>query len=385
MEHSVKGLVLLALIASTATAQRVRDSAGVRIVENGPRLTAPVAFQLGDKPSFEFGGLKDNPADELDTRNSYLKGARLSDDRMVLIDKTRVRFFDPSGKLLNTVGRQGDGPGEYTQATDVCVTRGDTILVGQTRKPVTKLSPTGDLVNTIVLPTNAYVEDQFCLDDGSFVVMQRVSGAYTDPSTTHRFARIGPAGDSTTIAEWQLPRLDMLVYVRNVKAARGGHLYLAQGQSFDIRAYDRSGKLTSIIRTSDPLVPITNDDKEKLPLMAVRGGSSPAEVKDARKRAIDASNTKYWPTFGGMLVDDAGRIWVEDWATGGGGDPIRPSYWTAFDSTGKLLGRLLIPAARSRESRQHVVGFGRDEVFIYHLDDDGAVHFTAYPVRAIRR
>jgi streptogramin lyase len=132
-------------------------------------------------------------------------------------------------------------------------------------------------------------------------------------------------------------------------------------------------------------VPITNDDKEKLPLMAVRGGSSPAEVKDARKRAIDASNTKYWPTFGGMLVDDAGRIWVEDWATGGGGDPTRPSYWTAFDSTGKLLGRLLIPAAASRESRQHVVGFGRDEVFIYHLDDDGAVHFTAYPIRPIGR
>src|SRR4051794_27569750 len=128
------GFLLAAWTASIATAQpaRVRDSVGVRIIENGPRLTAPIAFQLGDKPSFDVGGLQQDPADEFDTHNYYLQAARLSDGHVVVIDKSRVHFFDATGKRLRLVGRSGEGPGEYMQATDICVSRGDTILIGQT-------------------------------------------------------------------------------------------------------------------------------------------------------------------------------------------------------------------------------------------------------------
>jgi hypothetical protein len=38
-----------------------------------------------------------------------------------------------------------------------------------------------------------------------------------------------------------------------------------------------------------------------------------------------------------------------------------------------------------REARRFVVSFGRDEVFIRHLDDEGAVHYTAYPILPVRR
>ena len=57
----MKGVVALtvsALLAHIASAQapRIRDSAAVRIVENGARLTAPVVFRLDAKPTFHFGG-----------------------------------------------------------------------------------------------------------------------------------------------------------------------------------------------------------------------------------------------------------------------------------------------------------------------------------------
>src|SRR6185503_18847722 len=97
---------------ATAQTPRSRDGEGVRIVENGSRLTAPIAFRLGDRPSFDVGGLQQDPADEFDTHNYYLHGVRLSDGRVAVLDKSRVHFFDATGKRLKIVGRAGEGPGE---------------------------------------------------------------------------------------------------------------------------------------------------------------------------------------------------------------------------------------------------------------------------------
>src|SRR3954469_12534202 len=96
------GFLLAAWTASIATAQpaRVRDSVGVRIIENGPRLTAPIAFQLGDKPSFDVGGLQQDPADELTSRNGYPRAIRLSNGSVAVLDRTRVIFYDASGKRI---------------------------------------------------------------------------------------------------------------------------------------------------------------------------------------------------------------------------------------------------------------------------------------------
>lgn len=84
-----------------------------------------------------------------------------------------------------------------------------------------------------------------------------------------------------------------------------------------------------------------------------------------------------------MFVDLDGRLWVEDWRSDGQtiAGLTKPSGWTAFDSTGRMLGRLIIPGSASVELRRFVVGFGKDEVIFNRLDDDGALHYTAYRSR----
>jgi hypothetical protein len=376
--------VTLGALASIATAQTpgTRDSEGPRIIDNGPRLTAPIAFQLGPKPSFDVGGLQQDPADEFDTRNAYLRGVRLSDGSVVVIDKSRVLFFDAAGKRRRVVGRAGDGPGEYVQATDICVTRGDTILIGQTRRPVTKLTKTGDFVTTIPLVPNTYPEGQFCFDDGSFATLHRMAGAPAG-ARQQQFDRVSPSGAVTPLAQWELTPFDMLILAEDHKAVHGDRLYLATAQTFDIQVYDRDGKFISVIRTNDPLVPISRAEKEKLPVGAFRAGSTPAEIEAQRQKSINASATKYWPTNANIVIGADGRIWVAEWQPGF--DPLRATPWAAFDSTGRLLGRLEIPGWPSRERRQQVVGFGKNEVFMNRLDEDGAFHFTIYPLVPARR
>jgi hypothetical protein len=92
----------LVVLTATATAQeaRSRDSAGVRIIENPARKDAPVRFRLGDKPLFEVGGIESNPDEEFDHKQGYLRGVRLSDGGLAVMDVSRVHYFDENGKRV---------------------------------------------------------------------------------------------------------------------------------------------------------------------------------------------------------------------------------------------------------------------------------------------
>lgn len=377
-------LALAGLLAADSTAQapRIRDSAGVRIIENGPRLSAPTAFQLGDKASFDVGGLQNDPRDELSPRNSYMGARRLSNGNVVVLDLVRVVFYDAAGKRIKAFGRQGRGPGEFVAAAGICETRGDTVHITQESLGITKLTTAGEFISTAA-PPEGYLRREPCFEDGTYFAMTR-TGRSRDGASRYRFLRAGPKGVINTITEETQPPNDALVQTSEQYVAHGNRLYLATTDRFEIRAFDPAGKLKEVIRTSDPLVPMTADDKARMPL-TVAGGRRGVRLnlEAEKKRAVAASKIKYWPTLGRMLVDADNRIWVQDWMPRE--DPTWPQGWTAFDSSGRLLGRLMIPGAKSRELRHHPVHFGKNEVFLYRIDADGAAHYTAYPIIPITR
>lgn len=382
---AVVALALSAGIAAEPSAQtpRIRDSAGVRIIENGPRLTAPGAFQLADKPSFDVGGLQDDPGAELSPRNFYMGAVRLANGNVVVLDLVRVVFYDATGKRIKAFGRRGRGPGEFEGAAGICATRGDTVFVTQERGTMTRLTGNGELISTSAPPQGLSVARQSCFNDGTYLVQTR-TGRGTDGASRYRFLRAGAQGVINAITEETHPPIDALVTAYQQQVARGSRLYLGTTDRFEIRAFDPSGNLKEIIRTSDPLVPMTADDKARMPLTMAGGRRGVRlNLEDLRKRAIASSKIKYWPTLGKMLVDADNRIWVQDWMPAE--DPTWPQGWTGFDSSGALVGRLMIPGAKSRDVRHHVVHFGKNEVFLYRIDDDGAAHYTAYPIIPIER
>ena len=108
----------------------VRDSAGIRIVENeGASWTSDQAWHLSPEPIAEIGRL-DEPAHQL----SRVVGAtRLADGRIVVGDRGsgELRFFDRFGQHLATAGGKGEGPGEFSSMLDVTRMAGDTLIVGK--------------------------------------------------------------------------------------------------------------------------------------------------------------------------------------------------------------------------------------------------------------
>lgn len=102
--------------SSRAAAPVERDSAGVRFVESGaPRVAeagGATAFALDAEPRLSIGVEEGEEAYQLHRVSDAL---RLADGRIAISNSgsNEIRVFDAAGSYLKSVGRKGEGPGEF--------------------------------------------------------------------------------------------------------------------------------------------------------------------------------------------------------------------------------------------------------------------------------
>ena len=107
------------------------DSAGVEIVTSDPSLS-DATCTLGDEPIFRVGNDESNEA----TWFSTIRGmGRLSDGSVAVLDRSsaEIRIFDRDGRHVRSMGRRGEGPGEFRSAWKLWVLPGDTLWAGDYR------------------------------------------------------------------------------------------------------------------------------------------------------------------------------------------------------------------------------------------------------------
>ena len=106
----------------------VADSAGVRIVTSDP-AGWDATCSISEEPVLVIGA---NEEDEDQWFSSIRGMGRLSDGSVVAIDRSsaEVRIYDETGRHLRSMGRYGEGPGEFSNPFILWITAGDTLWVG---------------------------------------------------------------------------------------------------------------------------------------------------------------------------------------------------------------------------------------------------------------
>ncbi len=103
----------------------VRDSAGVRLVEQGGFDILPRILATPD-PVYRLGW------DETETTFTFISAGRLlSDGSAVVFDvgERALHRISADGSAATRVGRAGEGPGEFESAASINVMAGDTLVV----------------------------------------------------------------------------------------------------------------------------------------------------------------------------------------------------------------------------------------------------------------
>jgi hypothetical protein len=141
------GFMFVLGVSAAATAQVTRDRAGIRIIDNSKPVWAPGhEWRISEKPILVLGD-----GNATDDRLGRIVGVtRLSDGRVVVADQStlQLKFFDTSGRRLQTVGGKGQGVDQFRDFRAASRLAGDSIVVEAPEK-ASVFAPSGSFVRSI--------------------------------------------------------------------------------------------------------------------------------------------------------------------------------------------------------------------------------------------
>jgi 6-bladed beta-propeller len=377
---------------SDTPAFEVLDSAGVEIVTVHRSLWKDgQAWTVSTSPMLEIGQMDADPAYEL----SRVRGVvRLSDGRIVVGEAgaSELRYFDAHGEYIRTVGRKGEGPGEFSSLFGIYAL-GDTVFAYDYRlSRVTLFGAEGDYLEDVTLgresgrPLALYpFRDGFLGVTWSFPEGLNEDFTYSRrPSVFRVFGGDGVPGDALD----ELPGEEMVIKAQTdgastttltVRPLMGHSLHQAMvgatfvagtTDRFEVRVYDEMGRLARLIRAPSRDVPVTHEEWEAV----IAEELHDAETASWRSSVLEIAELRpapdIRPAYGRFVADREGYVWLAPYRPASG----QPVPWLVVEVDGTIMGDVELPEGFTplEIGTEYVIGVVRDDfdvpyVRMYHL------------------
>jgi hypothetical protein len=371
----------------------VRDSAGIKVIENeSPAWRPEEEWRLGDVPLREFGA-----ADSLlGIRNAI----RLYDGRIIVSHNSanEIRIYSPTGQLVSRFGRAGSGPGEFQEIWRLLLFGAqDSLLVSDgAQRRVTVFDLQGKYVRGFLpgpLPNKLAARVDGAFADGSLLVSSvrpptlDIRGLVRPIRSLWRYSPQGrPVAQLATFpgqetffqetpfgVDMRRPYFGQTSFYQAWK----NRLYWGVTDRFEINVQSQDGALLSVVRIQQPSRSVTAADVNELIRRHV-DTLSPSLREPVRRVLSRMPVGGKFPAFGWPVwsdhygsdldVDDEGNIWVVQYF-----EPNAPrNARTILDANGRWLGTVRLPP---RFTPLHL---GADVVLGKWLDSMDVEHLQLY-------
>ena len=328
------------------------DSAGVEIVTSDPSRS-DATCTLGDEPIFRVGN---DESDEAQWFSTIRGVGRLSDGSVAVIDRAsaEIRIFDAAGRHVRSMGRHGEGPGEFRSAWKLWVLPGDTLWAGDYRPwrynvftsdgewvRAVEMEPIygnpsrmgGVLDNAVSINTvwKRAAPWDFKTPDTVVVEVHGPDGERLETLAPILHTTYGPEG------------MYQLFAASAVVEAGGTTIALARTSEAEVRLLDDELRLRRILRWSDSDRNVTGADVQawRDDYIESRGGRSSPNWSSIDDVVVsdDVPAADVFPAFSYVEIGRDGRVWV-------------------------------LPYPRPRAEAPRWMGFAADSRFLCHLEHD---------------
>lgn len=343
----------------------VRDSSGIRIVEN-PDVALP-RWTLSPQPVLSIGTLDGSEAETLFQVNDV---ERLSDGSWLVSNggTQEVRVFDASGAYLRSIGGRGGGPGEFVSLSRIYVLPGDSLALYDSRqRRVTVFDPAGERVRDFGF--DPLPQGQVSLfgrvASGAWGV-RRNGGSYSAGGTGRGRAERSTdwhaiaGADGTTPDEFvELPdseswvvQGDGFVSLRSIPFAPangmesvGDRFVGGVTENAELRFWDADGIEVERWRVLSEPRPVTDEDwyavrdRELADLDAETEGLPNGWRKAAEEFWQQVERPEVWPEWSLIQGSSDGEIWLSDYRV----VASQALAWRVFDGSETLVREVETP------------------------------------------
>ncbi len=353
-------LVVGSLLLRQGAAQvRTVDTERPEITYPAVDLSRPVGLRLGSAPSVtitETSGCVFNRVRAIVIQQQgSLVAANSGNDELCV--------FDRRGRLIQRKGRRGEGPGEYQAIFGLMALPGDSLLVfdGRLRR-LSVLDAEGEFVRSILLkpPDDKLgsVARVAVAGDGSILVgyseFIRGQPSPTAVQITMQLFRYDSEGklrdrlgrfllsehfiqqapqNMGGVAYWDR------AFGRQMWLAPVGRGFLAgDGADFRIRQYAADGAVDLVHRFDQAVRAVSQADiaaYKRLQLHDLQGD----RLRLVERLVSEMPYPSTYPTFGALLSDSAGRIWMRSYPQPG----EKAEHWIVLDPSTRQSSLLLTP------------------------------------------
>lgn len=357
----------------------VSDSSGVRITVSPDR--DDIYAEVDSVPSVDLGR-----ADVDGPEQFYnVQGIHVDDARNIWVanrGSNELRMFHPDGSHWKTVGRPGDGPGEFRQIRLLGGYRDGRIALWDDGNPrLTLVTDDGELDSLVTVTSGATVpRADAVIDDDALLVRfpQVIAAGSIAPGTaladTFALFRYDvESNNATRLASVSGPvwiwtgrfQVPVPFTIKAAVAVDGtGALHIADGPIFRIRLIEDGTVKESYGVDREPR-PVTDSDR------AAYRSLIEANLTDSTTATAYLSGLRHGalpsrlPAYSQLLIDSDGRTWALIYSA----DPLAGGSWDVYDPDRHYLGTVTTPPGLivSAIAGQSIAGIWRDEFGVEHV------------------
>jgi hypothetical protein len=293
-------------------------------------------------------------------------------------DAGHVKVLSPDGTLLDSLGRKGEGPGEFQRLTQLAVARDDSLyVIDSQRRRVSVFAPSGQLARDLSVDPGqmGFPRGLMVPEKRSGLVLQHATFALSGEAErgTYVIRRLRPDGSvaDTLVTKRRSPshqaqREDVkllipIPFMPSLHAALGpnNRVHVARGDSLAVVSYALDGEPRREVSTPFEPVPVTDEDKDRVL----------KNYSDERPMPQDKI-PEMKPAFTDFLVDDEGRYWFGRPTV----NPDSTDWWVAWPDEQRVVTTTL-----PSEVQLHEIVNGR--AYGQTTTDTGAPALVRYQIR----
>lgn len=308
------GLTVIALAVFAGDQTAPAGWKGTIAVENGVKIVRNPAEPLYGEFSFDLQQDLSIGGDPTKEDYYFPRGAVLSVDaagNLYVRDmgNRRVMMYDPSGKFVRQIGRQGQGPGEYVYPSDVFFGPDGNPIVQSTRELV-YFGKDGAFIKKV--PLKAFVSPAILGPEKSLI--GRVQPGPGPGGPKHKLLQLGPDGEVLrTVAEYRGEFKEsqvaiLLHHYSNILALASlspdKFIYGFSGE-YRLNVADAGGQTILSIAVDEKPLSISGQERAE-----IKKGGAHIAIATNDTTIRDSDFPDHRPFFGRIFTDDAGRIYV---------------------------------------------------------------------------